>query len=155
MAEQTFLQKYGKLLTIVLVLIVFAVITWYLFFKDDKTSDSNGSNGYKPSAKAKALANGSNKGWQQPNGSGAWWATYLIGGKEWDNNANAFKNNSPGWYESNERNMNGWFKGMNLNPNVNNEAYWREAKEDIIAYMNSTSKKDFDSIKVGEFLTLS
>lgn len=155
MAEgQSFLSKYGKIISIILIVIVFGVMTWYLFFEDKETSDGEGTGSaikYKPSSQALQLRRWDERGWEEPNGNGAWWATSLVGGKTWKETY--FENNSPDWYDVNERKMNGWFKGMDLNPNSTNGGYWKQAAPDIKAYLALKGIKDFDDVKVGELVS--
>lgn len=139
-----FLKTYGKWIAVVLVVIVFLFVLWYLF------KDTSSTNKYVPSKDALKYINWSDiKGWQQPNGNGAWYMVSVIGnfGNNWD------ENTGEEWYRNNERIIYGWFKGMNYNPNNVNGGFWMSVKDEVLKYKESSSAKDFDSIKVGEFRT--
>lgn len=161
--------------------ILFAV-WYFVFRKDSEqveTVQEPQKKPYKPGQNALDLKKWGDEinTWEHPTGVAGWWMVETqypekaikiedykdnlgrlcaVDGNKMDSKCLLFKNEDEKrneWYKNNERFIYGWFKGMDLNPNNNsNGGAWKHVAKEIKKYMNSSSKKDFDEIIVGEFL---
>jgi hypothetical protein len=150
---------------ILVVVIAVAVAVWYFFFKGNTPEDQaaaaalanqkirNTKPAYAPGAKAIDVTKWPTGTWDYPTGVGAWNMVDVLFEGGHPSRLNLPTGGADAWYKANERLVYGWFKGMDVNPNTLDWGGWNYIKDELKAYMASSSAKDFDTITRGSFRT--